>query len=232
MIKADEQRVVMTIAGLDPSGGAGVLADVKTISAFGCYGVAVITSITFQNTRQVFGAQHQNAEAVGPQLTALFDDFEIAAVKTGMLPTAEVVHEVAATIKARAVPIVIVDPVLKSSSGQELADDLAVEAMVARLFPLATLVTPNASEASSITGIDTFDKSGIERAARAILKSGARAVLITGGDADSDQSMDLLVDSQGVAVFEVERIKSRHTHGTGCTLASAVACLLARGRSL
>src|SRR5262249_49479697 len=168
----------------------------------------------------------------GPQLTALFNDFEIAAVKTGMLPTAEVVHEVADAIKARAVPIVVVDPVLKSSSGQQLADGLAVEAMAKRLFPLASVVTPNAAEANRITGIDTSDKSGIERAARAILSSGARAVLITGGDANSDKSIDLLIDSEGEVFFEAERVKSRHTHGTGCTLASALACLLARGRSL
>ncbi|HEY3138687.1 MAG TPA: bifunctional hydroxymethylpyrimidine kinase/phosphomethylpyrimidine kinase [Blastocatellia bacterium] len=232
MVKAEKQPVVMTIAGFDPSGGAGVLADIKTISAFGCYGVAVITSITFQNTEQVVGVEHQSADAVRRQLAALFDDFEIAAVKTGMLPTAEIVQEVTDAIKAQAVRTVVVDPVFTSSSGDRLADELAIEAMVKHLFPLASLVTPNAAEASRITKIETLDKSGIERAAQAILSSGAKAVLITGGDAGSDQSSDLLVDSEGAAVYEGERIKSRHTHGTGCTFASAIAGLLARGRSL
>src|SRR5215510_2175956 len=116
----NEQKpvVVLTVAGFDPSGGAGVLADIKTISAFGCYGVAVVTSLTVQNTRQVFEARHQTAEVVRRQLTALFDDFEIAAVKTGMLPTAETVGEVVEVIKARPIPTVVVDPVLISSSGQ------------------------------------------------------------------------------------------------------------------
>jgi hydroxymethylpyrimidine kinase/phosphomethylpyrimidine kinase len=232
MTEADRKPVVMTIAGLDPSGGAGILADIKTISAFGCYGVAVVTSLTVQNTLQVFAAVDQPVETVRGQLTALFDDFEIAAIKTGMLPTVEIVHEVAAFIKARAVRSVVVDPVLKSSSGQELADEHAVEAIATRLFPLASLVTPNAAEASRITGIDSSDKSGIARAAKSILDAGAKAVLITGGDAGSTRSADSLVDSQGTVVFESERIKSRHTHGTGCTLASAIACLLARGFSL
>jgi len=232
MVKAEKQPVVMTIAGFDPSGGAGVLADIKTISAFGCYGVAVITSITFQNTEQVVGVQHQSAEAVRRQLAALFDDFETAAVKTGMLPSVEIVQEVTDAIKAQAIRTVVVDPVLRSSSGHKLADELAIGATVKHLFPLASLVTPNAAEANRITKIETLDKYGIERAAQAILNSGAKAVLITGGDAGSDQSSDLLVDSEGAAVYEGERIKSRHTHGTGCTFASAIACLLARGRSL
>src|SRR5262245_17849675 len=128
----EKRPVVMTIAGFDPSGGAGVLADIKTISAFGCYGVAVVTSLTIQNTRQVFEARHQTAEVVRRQLTALFDDFEIAAAKTGMLPTAEMVGEVVEVIKARPIPTVVVDPVLRSSSGQELADESAVEAMAKR----------------------------------------------------------------------------------------------------
>lgn len=232
MARADRQPVVMTIAGFDPSAGAGVLTDIKTISAFGCYGVAVVTSLTVQNTEQVFRAQHQSAETVRRQLTALFDDFEISAVKTGMLPTAEIVEEVADALKAQSTPVVVVDPVLRSSSGSELVEDLAVEAMVARLFPLASLVTPNAAEASRITGLDAWDEPGIERAGRAILNSGAKAVLITGGNADSDQSRDLLADSEGGAFYQAERIKSRHTHGTGCTLSSAIACLLAQGRSL
>lgn len=232
MDKASKQPVVLTIAGFDPSGGAGVLADIKTIAAFECYGVAAVTSLTFQNTRQVLGALNQTAEAVREQISPLFEDFEIAAIKTGMLPTGEIIREVACIIRANAVPVVVVDPVLKSTSGFNLVDDLAVDALMTDLFPLASLVTPNIAEAQRISGVDIKDQLQMERAAEVILKIGSRAVLITGGDAGSGLSTDLLLDARGAAVFSTERIRSKHTHGTGCTLASALACLLARGCSL
>ena len=232
MDKTIAQPVVLTIAGFDPSGGAGVLADIKTFSAFGCYGLAVVTSLTFQNTRQVLGALNQNAKTVRQQIAPLFDDFEISAIKTGMLPTAEVIWEVAGIIRANAVPIVVIDPALKSTSGFDLVDDLAVGALTSELFPLASLVTPNIAEAQRISGADIEDQLQIERAAETILRMGAGAVLITGGDANSGLSTDLLRDVQGAAVFSTQRIRSKETHGTGCTLASALACLLARGRSL
>jgi hydroxymethylpyrimidine kinase/phosphomethylpyrimidine kinase len=232
MTKLTRQPVVMTIGGLDPSGGAGILADVKTISAFGCYGVAAVTSVTFQNTRQVFGAHHQAAEMVRQQVAPLFADFEIAAIKTGMLPTPEIIREVAGMIKAKTVPVLVVDPVLTSTSGLDLIDDGAVDALTRYLFPLASLVTPNFAEAERITGIQVRGQFGVRRAAEMILETGARAVLVTGGDATSDLSTDFLVDAQGDALYSSERIRSKHTHGTGCTLASALACLLATGRSL
>lgn len=232
MVKASQPPVVLTIAGFDPSGGAGVLADIKTISAFGCYGVAAVTSLTFQNTQQVFGTLDQSGETTRRQIAPLFDDFEIAAVKTGMLPTAEAIREIAALIEANAVPVVIIDPVLRSTSGFDLVDEQAVGALVSYLFPLASLVTPNAVEAQRITGVDIKNQVELERAAEAILKLGARAVLVTGGDEKDRLSADLLLDAQGAVVYSTERIRSRHTHGTGCTLASALACLLARGRSL
>lgn len=222
----------MAIAGLDPSGGAGILADIKTISAFGCYGVAATTSLTFQNTKGIYGTLDQSGDAVRRQIEPLFDDFEIAAVKTGMLPSADVIREVAAMIGRIEVPVVVVDPVLRSSSGFDLVDDPAVDALTSCLFPLAGLVTPNAAEASRITGKDVRDESGMGRAAEDILKLGPKAVLITGGDLDTDFSADLLVDHNGAIVYRVERIRSKNTHGTGCTLASALACLLARGWSL
>jgi len=226
------QPVVLTIAGFDPSGGAGVLADIKTFAAFGCYGLAVVTSLTFQNTRQVFGALNQKAEAVWQQIAPLFEDFEISAVKTGMLPTAEIVHEVASIIRANAVPVVVVDPVLKSTSGFDLVDDLAVDALASDLFPLASLVTPNIAEAQRLSGVEIRDRLQAERAAEVMLKMGTRAVLITGGDTDSGLATDLLLDAQGTTAFSTERIKSKHTHGTGCTLTSSLACLMAQGRSL
>lgn len=232
MAKAANQPVVMTIAGFDPSGGAGVLADIKTISAFGCYGVAAVTSLTFQNTRRVFGARHQSAADVGLQITTLLDDFDISAIKTGMLPTPEIIEEVASIIRSRAIPVIVVDPVLESTSGFALSDDAAADALRRCLFPLASLVTPNVVEAHRLTGVDVWSARGKERAAEHILEMSARAVLITGGDEESDTSTDLLLDTEGSAVFSTERVRSKDTHGTGCTFASAMACLLARGHTL
>lgn len=233
MDKAINRPVVLTIAGFDPSGGAGVLADIKTMTAFGCYGVAAVTSVTFQNTRRVFGKFDQSPETIREQIAPLFEDFEIAAIKTGMLPTAGIIREVANLIRASGVPVVVVDPVLKSTSGFDLVDDLAIDALTSELFPLASLITPNLAEAQRISGLGIKDQREMESAARAILEIGrSSAVLITGGDAGSGLSTDLVIDAGGVAVFSAKRIRSRHTHGTGCTLASALACLLARGRSL
>jgi hydroxymethylpyrimidine/phosphomethylpyrimidine kinase len=167
-------------------------------------------------------------------LDSVFDDFDVDAVKTGMLATADVVKEVARTIATRGVPIVVVDPVLRSSSGFDLALDETVGAYSNWLFPLATLVTPNAAEAERFTGVPTASQAGKRRAAREIVKTGAGAVLITGGDpqGDSEPATDLLIDEQGEMCFSAERIKSNATHGTGCALSSALACLLAGGRSL
>jgi len=232
MTDKTQRPVVLTIAGLDPSGGAGVLADIKTISALGCYGLAAVTSLTFQNTREILGAIDQSADVVRRQIAPLFDDFEIAAVKTGMLPTTEVVREVAAIIEAHPEPCLVIDPVLRSTSGFDLASDQAADAIVSCLFPLASVVTPNVAEARIITGFEINNRLDMERAAAAILTLGPRAVLITGGDEEDDLATDLLLDAQGTVFYRTERIKSRHTHGTGCTLASAVACLMARGRSL
>ena len=232
MSETTNQPVVLTIAGFDPSGGAGVLADIKTFAAFGCYGLATITSVTFQNSRGVVGAMNQNAETVLQQLEPLFDDFEISAVKTGVLPTAEIIRGVAGIIRAYPVPVVVVDPVLKSTSGFDLVDDRAVEILQNELFPLATLVTPNIAELQRLSGTDSEDQVQMEYAAEVVLKTGAGAVLITGGDTDARFATDLLRDSSGTAVFSTNRVISKHTHGTGCTLSSALACLLARGRSL
>jgi hydroxymethylpyrimidine/phosphomethylpyrimidine kinase len=223
---------VMTIAGFDPSAGAGILADIKTMSAFGCFGVAAITSLTLQNTVGVFGAYHQTPEAVRGQLEPLFDDFEVAAVKTGMLPTEGVIREVAHAISSRSIPHVVVDPVVRSTSGYDLIDDEALGALVKELFPLASVVTPNAAEAERITGVRVKDRRGMREAAEALMALGPAAALVKGGDLGDDAATDLLLDREGAAVFTAERIRSASTHGTGCTLASALACLLASGRPL
>lgn len=226
------QKCVLVVAGFDPSAGAGVLADTKAIAAFGCYGVVAVTSLTLQNTQGVYGAYHQTREAVLGQLDPLYDDFEIAAIKTGMLPTAEVIEAVAESVSSRSIGPVVVDPVVRSTSGYDLVDDAALESLVKRLFPLASVVTPNAAEVERITGIKIKDRETMEKAARSMAALGPRAVLVKGGDMDNERANDLLLDDEGTVLFSSERIRSTSTHGTGCTLASALACLLARGFSL
>src|SRR5438128_972671 len=219
--------VVMAIAGFDPSGGAGILADIKAVAALGGFGVAAITSLTFQNTLGVFGAAHQTRETVRRQVEPLLADFTIAAVKTGMLPSAEVIDEVASLVATHRLAPLVVDPVVRSTSGFDLIDDEALAALVERLFPLATVVTPNAAEAERLTGIRITDLDAMQQAAIAIRARGARAVLIKGGDMTSETATDLLLENGGVRTFTTERVQSSSTHGTGCTLAAAIATLLA-----
>jgi len=233
MHAASEPRVCLTIAGLDPSGGAGVVADIKTFSAFGCYGAAVVTSITFQDTTGVFGAVHQDAATVRGQLEPVFADLEIDSVKTGMLPTAEVVREIASSLKQAGIKNIVVDPVVRSTSGFDLIDDLALAALVDELFPLASLVTPNIPEAERISGIVIKDARSIEEAARIMQVKGARKVLIKGGHLERDKySTDYLFSDNELTRFEAERIETTATHGTGCTLSSAIAANLALGHDL
>ena len=228
----ERQKSILVIAGFDPSGGAGILADAKTIGAFGCYGAVAVTSLTFQNTQGVFGAYNQSAEVVLGQLRPLFDDFDFSAVKTGMLPSLEVIRAVASALAAKSIPHVVVDPVVRSTSGFDLIGNDELRELIRALFPLASVVTPNAAEVERITGIRIRDRATMEEAGRAILELGPRAVLVKGGDMSSDTATDLLVDSEGATPFVSERVPSTNTHGTGCTLASALACLLARGKIL
>ncbi|HLG16139.1 MAG TPA: bifunctional hydroxymethylpyrimidine kinase/phosphomethylpyrimidine kinase [Blastocatellia bacterium] len=231
-IESNRPPIVLAIAGFDPSGGAGILADVKTISAFRCYGLAAITSLTFQNTERVFGVRHQSRETLRRQLAPLFDDFDITAIKTGMLPTSAIIEEVAASIRSRGVKHLVVDPVLRSSSGYDMIDEDAIGELIVQLFPLAEIVTPNSAEAERISGVQIHDDASRERAAEKLQSLGPRAVLITGGDADGDMVTDFLLDEDGPVAFTASRIHTLNTHGTGCTLSSALACLLARGYSM
>jgi hydroxymethylpyrimidine/phosphomethylpyrimidine kinase len=224
--------VVMSIAGMDPSAGAGVLADIKTIGAFGCYGVGVVTSLTLQNTRGVSGAYNQSGEAVRRQLEPLFEDFKIAAIKTGMLPTADVIEEVAKSIGMNPGANVVVDPIMQSTSGHELVDGAAMDAMSGLLFPLASIITPNAGEAERITGLPVNDEASMEQAAHRLLSLGPKAVLVTGGDLGGESVVDLLVDVEGSVFYRSPRVASTSLHGTGCALSSALACLLAKGIAL
>ena len=231
--EAGAPLVALTIAGFDPSGGAGVVADIKTFTSFGCFATAAVTSLTFQNTRGVFGAVHQSAEAVRAQVLPVLEDFRVAGAKTGMLPTREVISEVARLARETTLPALVVDPVVRSTSGYDLIDDTALAALKAELLPLARVVTPNIPEAERITGIKRIeDEEGMLRAARRIRELGARAVLVKGGHLAGGDALDVLDDEGRVSIFRAPRIESSATHGTGCTLAAAIAACLARGMSL
>ena len=238
------QPLALTIAGFDPSGGAGIIADIKTFTAFDCFAVAAITSLTFQNTIGVFGAAHQTAEIVRAQVMPVLEDFTVASAKTGMLPTREVILEVARLFRETKLPAPVVDPVVRSTSGYDLIDRDALSALVTQLMPLARLVTPNIPEAERITGLSIEDEEGMRRAARAIREMGARAVLVKGGhlkdktEAENRKaegalsSPDILDDEGRVTLFQGEWIETTSTHGTGCTLSAAIAACLGHGFSL
>ncbi len=223
--------MALSIAGFDPSGGAGLVADIKTFTAYGCFATAAVTSLTFQNTVGVFGAVHQTAETVRAQVLPVVEDFEVAAAKTGMLPTREVIEEVARLFRETLLPAPVVDPVVRSTSGYDLIDDEALSALVSVLLPLARLVTPNIPEAERITGLKIVDEEGMLRAARALREMGARAVLVKGGHLETE-AVDLLDDGAQIQTFRAERILTTSTHGTGCTLSAAIAACLALGQSL
>ena len=223
--------VALTVAGFDPSGGAGIIADVKTFTAFGCFAAAAVTSLTYQNTTGVFGASHQTAEAVRAQVVAVVEDFRVAGAKTGMLPTREVIEEVARLFREQELPAPVVDPVVRSTSGFDLIDDEALDSLRRELLPLARVVTPNIPEAERLTGMSVRGEEDMARAARAIREMGARAVLVKGGHL-TGRALDLLDDRGEIQVFTAERIETTSTHGTGCTLAAALAACLARGMTL
>src|ERR671913_201707 len=179
--------VVLTIAGLDPSGGAGLVADIKTISAFGCFPAAAITSITFQNTTGVFGAEHQTTATLRAQVQPIVEDLNVAAAKTGMLPTAEIVAEVARLFAEENLPAPVVDPVMVATSGDVLIDEEAIEILKTKLFPLARVITPNIPEAEKLAGFSIQTESDMRRAAAVIQSLGTRAVLVKGGHRSIDK---------------------------------------------
>ena len=223
----------LTIAGFDPSGGAGVLADAATFASFGLKTSAVITSITFQNTEQGFGAVDQSSDAVRRQLLPLLDDSAFACAKTGMLPTREVVSEVARWFRETKLPRPVVDPVMVSSSGQKLMEDSALETLIDELLSLARLITPNIPEAETLTGITITSEAGMREAAALLRKKGAQAVLIKGGHlSGSSEAIDLLDNEGLVIVFREEWIPGPGIRGSGCILSAAIAAGLGNGQTL
>lgn len=177
----DSLPIALTIAGLDPSGGAGVIADIRTFAAFGCFATAAITSLTFQNTTGVFGALNQTAAIVRSQVIPILEDFTVNGAKTGMLPTREVIAEVARLFRETNLPAPVVDPVMRATSGDDLIEDDAVSCLVSDLFPLACVVTPNIPEAERLTRMSITNEDEMLQAAKLIRAMGARAVLVKGG---------------------------------------------------
>ncbi len=239
--------VVLTVAGFDPSGGAGIIADIKTLVSFGCRPVAAITSLTFQNSKGVFGAVHENADSLRAQVLPLVEEFRIAAIKTGMLPTREIVLEVARLIRERNLPSPVVDPILRSTSGYELIQADAIDVLIDELMPLARVITPNIPEAEKLTDLRIEDEAGMRVAACMLRKMGAHAVLIKGGHleqrskvsdqrseqiAPRSQAIDVLDDEGQVTVLRSEWIDASPVRGTGCMLSAAIAACLAQGAEL
>ena len=232
---AEAPPVVLTIAGFDPSSGAGVTADVKTIAAHGCYGVACITALTVQSTAGVRRIEPVASQLFLETLDELIADIDVAAIKIGMLGSRRIVKVLADFLEKEKLPVVVLDPILKASSGAALLDAAGVKSMRERLLSLATVVTPNVDEAASLTGLTVRDPEDMRAAAAKLHTMGAKNVVITGGHLD--KAIDLLsfTNSRGVVeqeLFKAERQRSKSTHGTGCAFSSAMACHLAHGRGL
>ena len=220
---------VLIVAGSDSGGGAGIQADLRTVSALGGYGMTAITALTAQNTLGVFGIHPVPADFVAQQMRVVLDDLGADAIKIGMLGSAEIAEAVADVLESVPDIPVVLDPVMISTSGSALLDEAGVTALKECLVPKAFLLTPNLKEAQALTGMTIDNLSAMEKAADRLLALGPRNVLLKGGHLDSDELVDLLVGAEGRAEFRHARLGTRHTHGTGCTLASAVAAGLAHG---
>ncbi len=224
---------VLIIAGSDSGGGAGIQADIKAVTMLGGYAMTAITAITAQDTIGVHGVWPVALEAVAAQMTACLSDIGADAIKTGMLGSAPLVEHVAETLDMLARDVArIVDPVMVATSGDALVDEKAVSAIAALMIPGATLVTPNAPEAEVLTGKAVDGINGQRRAAEALLERGAKGALVKGGHIPGRVVTDVLQTEQGEWIFESERIETSSTHGTGCTLASACAALIAQGQPM
>lgn len=235
---AEKPPVVLTIAGFDPSSGAGVTADIKTIAAHGCYGVACVTAMTVQSTAGVRRVDPCEPGLVSETLEELAADMSIAAVHIGMLGGAKVVKAVVEFLGSRTgrnrLPNVVIDPILKSSSGADLLDASGTKVLVEKLIPIADVVTPNVDEAAALTGIKIADLDDMRAAANRLHEMGAPAVVITGGHLEKATDLLSYKSRRGIEqeVFRAERQRSNSTHGTGCAFATAMACHLALDRGV
>src|SRR5215212_4438385 len=212
--------IALTIAGSDSSGGAGIQADLKTVAAFGVYGASVITALTAQNTQGVSGIHQVPAEFVTAQIDAVFSDLAVGAVKIGMVAQPPVIDAIVAGLTRWSPKHVVLDPVMVATSGDRLLAAEAVDALRTKLIPLASVITPNLPEAA------------VEKQGRRLLALGCKAVLIKGGHGEGAESIDYLVDSSGVVALAAPRIATKNTHGTGCSLSSAIAAGLSKGEDM
>ncbi len=225
-------EAVLSIAGSDSSGGAGIQADIKTIAAHRLFAETAITALTAQNTLGVTGVLDVDPAFVAKQIDAVFEDIRPAAVKVGMVSSAAIIEAVADALERHAAANIVVDPVMVATSGARLIGDDAIEALKARLLPLADVVTPNMPEAAVLAGFEVVDETSMERAALRLAEAGAGAALVKGGHRH-DRADDVLVTAEGDVVWlRAPRVDTENTHGTGCTLSSAIACGLAQGRSV
>lgn len=225
--------VALTIAGSDSSGGAGIQADLKTFAALGVYGASAITALTAQNTEGVTGIHAVPAGFVTAQIDAVFSDLDVSAVKIGMVAQALSIDAIAAALSRWAPRHVVLDPVMVATSGDRLLASEAIEALRTKLMPLASVITPNLPEAAALLGAPVArSEADIENQGRRLLALGCRAVLIKGGHGEGAESIDYLVDAESTIALAAPRIATENTHGTGCSLSSAIAAGLAKGETL
>jgi len=225
-------RTALTIAGSDPGGGAGVQADLKTFAAHGVYGVSSITALTVQNSRGVSIVSAVDPALVAAQIEAVVSDFGAHATKIGMLANAELVQIVAEAITGHRLSNVVLDPVLRATSGRPLLDDSALPLLIEGLMPLATVMTPNATEASRLTGLPVTSLEEQRTAAAALIARGARAVVVKGGHLEGPVAIDVFHDGREFIELRADRRAGAHTHGTGCTFSAAIAARLAQNADL
>lgn len=221
---------VLTIAGSDSGGGAGIQADIKTMCALNCYGMSAITAITAQNTTGVYAVQPIPAEIVKKQIEVVLSDIGADAIKTGMLWGTEIITAIYEVLSVYSEPYLVIDPVLVAKSGDPLLQQEAISALIELLIPRAWIITPNLPELKELTGIEPENKDSIKKAGQKLLEKGAKYVLVKGGHGQGTQIHDYLFSHEGEEIdFTSERVQTPNTHGTGCTLSSAIACYLAHG---
>jgi hydroxymethylpyrimidine/phosphomethylpyrimidine kinase len=226
--------VVLTIAGFDPSSGAGITADIKTIAAHECYGVSCITALTVQSTQGVRRVEPVGPEIISETLQELVSDLDVAAVHIGMIGTGQAVDVIVDFLGRVNLPHVVLDPILRSSSGADLLDQAGLRSLIERLIPLAEVLTPNLDEASALTGLPVTNLEQMRAAAAKLHSMGAANLVITGGDLEKATDLLSFTTKRGIEreVFKAERLRSNSTHGTGCAFSTALACHLAHGRGL
>jgi hydroxymethylpyrimidine/phosphomethylpyrimidine kinase len=224
-------RKVLTIAGSDCSGGAGIQADIKTITAHKMYAMSAITALTAQNTTGVYGIIEVQPEFVGRQLDCIFTDIYPDAVKIGMVSGNDIIDVIAEKLRQYGAKNIVADPVMVSTSGGKLISDAAIDSLIAKLLPIATVITPNIPEAEVLCGFKVKDENGMIRAAELLAERFGGAILVKGGHRVNDAT-DLLYENGNIHWYRSERVNNPNTHGTGCTLSSAIACNLADGKTL